>query len=284
MQADFVRILVALGVMALMLAQGTAVEAGQLLYLVRRPGLLARSLLAVVVAVPCIALAVGWLLRPEPAVQVGLAVLAACPVAPVMIVRVRKASGDVEYVAALHLTLAVLSIATTPLALAVLSRVLGFEAGIRPGLVAVQVGRSLLLPFALGVAARTWTPAFAARVRGPLAVAGGLALLAGVVVLLAGQGGWRLLLSHAPRGYLAMAVMFVAALGAGHVLAGGPPNRRAALALESAARNPGLALLIASLNFDPRRSMGVLLPYLVVSPVLATVYAGTRVRSRVAVA
>ncbi|MBI5545261.1 MAG: bile acid:sodium symporter [Deltaproteobacteria bacterium] len=276
MLADLVRILVALGLPAVMLAQGSTVEGRQLLYLVQRPGLLARSLLAAVVAVPLIALLVGWLLRPEPTVRVGLAVLAACPVAPLMIIKVRKATGGADYVAALHLTLAVLSIVTTPLALALLSRALGFQAEIRPLAVAGQVARSVLLPFGLGVAARTWTPDFAARVRRPVAVIGGSALLVAIVILLAAT--WRLLLAMDLRSYLAMGVMLLAALAVGELLGGGSPTQRAALALESAARNPGLALLIATLNFDRRRSLAVLLPYLIVSVTLVSVYTRWRVR------
>ncbi|MGC4118485.1 MAG: bile acid:sodium symporter [Myxococcales bacterium] len=278
MLVAFVMVAVALGVPALMLAQGTTVEAGQLLYLVRRPGLLARSVFAAVVAAPCFVLLIGWLLRPEPAALVGLAVLAASPVAPVMLVNVRRATGGAEFVASLHLTLAILSIATTPLVLALLSRSLGFEATARPLAVAGQVGRALVLPFLLGVAARTWTPSFANRARRPLAALAATVLLLAVLALLVRPETWHVLGAMRPRSYLAMGALLLACLAVGEALGGASSERRAALALEAAARNPGLALLIGSQNFDPHRALAVLLPYVLLTVALISLYVGWRAR------
>jgi BASS family bile acid:Na+ symporter len=273
---DVVKIILAIALPAMMLAEGLRVEARplQLAYLLARPWLLARSVLAVDVAVPVIALLVTLLLRPEPPVAVGLAILAASPIAPFIIGRARKSGADSAYIASMHMTLAVISIVTTPLALAILGSLLHFEAKIRPLTIAGQVVRSLVLPFGLGVAARTWTPRFADRAVKPLSIAAGAMLLAAATAILIGTGRFLLLLNL--RSYLAMVVMLLAALAVGEVFAGGARPQRMALALETAARNPGLALLIASLNFNARAALPVLIPYLIVSAVIIAVYSARR--------
>ncbi len=271
---DAVKLILAIALPAMMLAEGLRVEARQLGYLLERPGLLARSVLAVGVAAPVIALLVTLLLRPEPPVAVGLSILAASPIAPFIIGRARKAGVDSEYMASMHMTLAVLSIVTTPLVLAILGSLLHFEAPVHPVTIAGQVVRSLVLPFGLGVAARTWTPRFADRVVKPLSIVAGAMLLAAATAILIGTGKFLLLLNL--RSYLAMVVMLLAALAVGEVLAGGARPQRMALALETAARNPGLALLIASLNFNARAALAVLIPYLIVSAVIIAVYSARR--------
>lgn len=273
---EVIQILLALALPALMLAEGLRATPRDALYLFARPALLLRALVAVVVAVPAVALVVIWLLRPERPVMGALAILAACPIAPLALGRVRRATAGSAFLTSMHLTFSALSIVTTPLVLAVLGRILGFEAQVPPLEIAWLVARSVLLPFLVGAAVHARAPDFAARAVGPLTKVAMVALALALAAILFAFG--RYLLALEARSYLAMVLMLVGALAAGHLLAGVRGAERTVLALETAIRNPALALLIASLNFDPGRAPPVLVPYLIVALLVTTAYSTARHR------
>lgn len=132
--------------------------------------MLLRSLVAVVVLVPIAALMIILLVRPSPAVAVGLIILAACPAAPQMLVSIPKAGGKLAYITCLHLTLGVLSIITTPVTLILLAAALNFQASVHPYVIAEQVGTSLVLPLLLGIFFLAGFPRVAIAIRKPLAL------------------------------------------------------------------------------------------------------------------
>jgi BASS family bile acid:Na+ symporter len=77
----------------------------------------------------------------------------------------------------------------------------------------------------------------------------------------------------------AVAVVTVLALAAGHALGGPEPGTRTAVAVCSAARNPGLALLVATFNDAPPTVVATVLTYLVVSALTAIGYVAWRRRA-----
>ena len=77
----------------------------------------------------------------------------------------------------------------------------------------------------------------------------------------------------------ACALTTVAALCIGHLLGGPEPATRTSVAIISAARNPGLALLVATLNAAPAQVTATVLAYLVVSALVITPYAIWRHRA-----
>ena len=273
---DFVKFGLIAGTVILMFAQGLDIPLGYLAYFKEHPGLLLRSLLAVVALVPIATLFIILLVKPSPAVAVGLAILAACPAAPQMVVSIPKAGGELAYVASLHLALGALSLVTTPVILALLSGVLSFQASVSPFAIAEQVGASLFLPLLLGIAVLAVFPRAAKRIRKPLTLIGqGISFLTIALILLT---NYRFLLQMDLRSYLAMALTVVIALGIGHLLAPREPRERTTLALESAARHPGLAFLIAALNFPLEKALPVFIPYLVIFAVISLVYIQWRKR------
>jgi hypothetical protein len=72
----------------------------------------------------------------------------------------------------------------------------------------------------------------------------------------------------------AIGLVTVLALAAGHLLGGAP------VAISSAVRNPGLALLVATFNSAPPQVTATVLAYVVVSAVLVTLYVTILVRHR----
>jgi BASS family bile acid:Na+ symporter len=264
------------GTIILMFAQGLGIPLSHLAFFREHPGLLLRSLLAVVVLVPVATLLIILLFRPSPAVMVGLAILAACPAAPQMIVSIPKAGGELAYVASLHLALGLLSLITTPVTLDLLATALNFQASVHPFDIAELVSTSLFIPLLLGMLFLAGFPRAAESIRMPLVLVGqAISFLTIALILLM---RYNFLLQMDLRSYSAMAIMILVALGIGHFLAPRQPEERTTLALESAARHPGLAFLIAALNFPLEKALPVFIPYLVIFAIISVAYIQWRKR------
>src|SRR6266581_1102943 len=73
-------------------------------YFKERRGLMLRSLIAALVLVPLAALALILALEPAPGVAIGIAILVACPPAPLMLKAAPKmGGGNPAFMASLHL-------------------------------------------------------------------------------------------------------------------------------------------------------------------------------------
>lgn len=271
-----VKIGLPLSVVASMFAQGLSIAPSQLALFKDRPLLMLRSLVMVLFLVPMAALVIILLLKPSPAVAVGLAILAACPPAPMMLVKVPKKGGSLAYIANLHLSLALLALLTVPITLLLLSKALGFQAEVGVIAVAKVVGKTILLPVCLGILIRSFFPKAADTIGPALAKVGGVALLIFVLFVLVMTSG--LLMKMDLWSYLVMAVVVTASLAIGHWLGPRDEEERTTLAMESTSRHPGLAMTIAALNFNPQKALPVLVPYLIVSMVVTTIYLQWRKR------
>jgi bile acid:Na+ symporter, BASS family len=272
------KIALPLAIMASMFAQGTTIVPSELTSFRRRPLLMLRSLAVVLVVVPVVALLLVLVLRPSPAVGMGLAILMASPAAPLMLVRVPKAGGNLAYLASLHLSLAVLSLVTAPLTVYLFSRALGFPIEVGVLAVAKVVAITLVAPVLLGVTTRALWPKAAEAIGPTLAKVSKLALLVLVIAVVAMT--FRMLLHMGVWSYCVMAIVVAAALAIGQLLGPHDPADRTTLAMESAARHPGLALTIATVSFSPEQALPVLVPYLVVFMVMTTIYLQLRKRHR----
>lgn len=269
------KIIVTAALFAVVFAEGTRIELRDFRVLYQRPAGFLRGILAVIVVVPVIALAVVRLVRPSFPVVVALALLSAAPLAPLVLRRTTNSGEDFRVAATMHIALATLSVVSTPLAIGLLAPRLGFAAVAPPAAIAAAVAKTVLVPFALGVLFRTFARRAADRSRSILG-GGGLAIIAAVVVAIAFKGR-GLFLGFGVRDYLAMALFCTLTLCTGHVLAA-RERERTTFALESAGRNPGLALLIATMTFG-HVAGAVLLPYLVVFALTSSIYVHMRKRA-----
>lgn len=257
-------------VLCLMFSAGLQMAPSHLMYLKDKPALLFRSLLAVIVLVPLAALLIVFVLQSSDKTAAGLAILASSPAAPLMLLRVSKASGKLDYIASLHFSLTLLSIIATPLTLALMSKALGFSASVDPVQIAKIVLRIVILPVGLGIALRARFPAAADRMALPLSRFG-WAILA-LIILLILPLSVRFILEMHVSAYIAIAAFLVSALAIGHFSIPEHSGERTALALEAAGRNPGFALVIAQQNFPPDKALPFLIPYLIVFMVLSAAY------------
>ncbi|MEY2669182.1 MAG: hypothetical protein RJA59_1820 [Pseudomonadota bacterium] len=259
------------------LALGVTVR--QATWLLRRPGLLLRSVLAALLLVPVVSILLVFALDASPPVAIAVILLSVSPAAPLMLRKAAEVSGDADYAPGLQLALAFLSIATVPLSLQALSVLFPtVHVSVSAADVAGQVGRAQLVPLLVGIAFRAAFPRAAARMARPLGRIAGVLLAVVAVLVLLLQG--KVLLLVGVEGYVTVAAAAAASLLLGRLLGGPDPVTRDALAVACALRNPGLALLVIQLNFPARGAGAVVLTYILVSGVLIAAYGTWRKNRR----
>jgi BASS family bile acid:Na+ symporter len=184
--------------------------------------------------------------------------------------KISQAGGNREYALGLHVALASLAIITTPITILLLSSAAGYHLEVSPRAVAERVGLSILLPIIAGLITGWLIPAVASRIIRPLELLSDIVTVLLVIIVLLST--YQLLLGLDIISYIAMALMITGALGAGHLMAWGRPEEQTTLALESATRNIGLALLIASTFTTLEKALPVLIPYTVISAIIGLIY------------
>jgi bile acid:Na+ symporter, BASS family len=268
---------VSLTIFTLMFALGVNHSFEELTYLWRQPGLLLRSLIAVVLLVPMVVVLLLWVFDLPPAMATGLGVLAAAPGAPLTYKRSQMAGGDPAYTASLQLTLALLAVGITPLTLALFSSLFDVVIeGVTLFQVARQVAQVTFLPVIIGLSFKQLAPRLAEVLRKPVFVLANILfilLLLMLILLLAFAPKLRAMLHVGGIAMVAILLMVVVSLAIGHLLGGPRRNQRSALATACIARNIGLALFIAELSDYGQHFIPTLLTYMILGGLLAVPYA-----------
>jgi len=251
-------------------------------YLVRRPGLLARSLLSMNVVMLAFAIAVVLLFKLEPEVKIALVALAVSPVPPILPKRQAKAGGSHDYAIGLLAAAAAAAIILVPAAIALVGRIFGRTAYVPSGKVAVIVLITVLVPLLAGALARRFFPEFAKSAMRPISLVAMILLVAASLPILfvAGKAMWALVGNGT---IVCLALFTIAGLITGHALGGPDPGHRTVLALATGVRHPGVALAIASINFPDHKAVAAaIVLYLIVAVLISTPYVKWRVRQRAA--
>ncbi len=262
-----------LSICATVFGFGLKATTEDVLYLVRRPALLARSLSAMFVVMPIVAAALAYLFEFKHAVEIALLALAISPLPPFIPKRLVRASGEAPYALALLATTALLSIVIVPVLVALLSRFFGRPFTPSEWRVVAVVALFALLPLAAGVAFRRRWPALADRIEAPVSLVGGVVLRLAALALLVTN--WRAIWMLIGDGtVIAIAVFVVVGLLAGHLLGGPDADGRTTLAIATASRHPAVALSIAAANFSEERLLGAaILLYLLLNAIIGVPYA-----------
>lgn len=232
--------------------------------LLKRPGLLARSMLAMFVILPAIAAVLAASFGFRRPLEVALIALAVSPVPPVLPSKEFKAGGSGPYVIGLLAISALVAIVAVPAAIEVVGRLFDRPAHMPMAAVAWIVATSVLLPLAAGALLRRLAPGLAGRIMRPLSIGGTVLLIAAFVPVLV--KAWPALVAQiGDYTLLAIAVFVVAGLAVGHLLGGPNPDDRTVLALSTATRHPGVAIAIAQTNAPDDHSIvaAVLLAFLI---------------------
>jgi len=256
---------------------GLAIVPGQFRWVFTRPGLLARALFCVLVAMPALAWLVARLLDLPRAAEVGIMLMAVAPGAPVALRRSLGAGGHRSFAPALQIAVAVLAVASMPLWIAAFNEYYAGSATADPRDLARQVFIAQLLPLSLGMAMRRVAAARAAWLEPKLKRIGGALLVLLLVLVLVNI--WEVVVSAGLRVSLAIVLVTTLALMVGHALGGPDPATRTATAISTAVRNPGLALLVATLNAASPAIIGAILAYFVIAALAVIPYIAWRRRA-----
>ncbi len=260
-------------------AIGLVSRIDDMLFLLGRPRLLLRSLLAINVVMPLVAAALAWGFDLPQAVALALVALAVSPVPPLLPKRQIKAHGEPSYAIGLLVGAALVAILFVPLAVELLGLAFQLPVHMSPWPIAALVFATVLAPLLAGVAVRRLAPGLAARFARPAGVIASVVLALGFLAVLV--TAWPSIAALFGTGaFWAVAAFVGAGLAAGHWLGGPDPNDRTVLALAAATRHPGVAMAIASANYPGYKEvLPAFLLYVVFGAVLAIPYVLWRKRT-----
>jgi len=245
------------------LAVGMRVAPADLRYLWDRPARLFRSLLAMIVVAPIVAVMACKMFSLHPAVMVALVTLAIAPVGALFSQAMLPlvAPGQFAYARGLFFASIVLSVVLTPLAVELIQLIFGGDVHVDPLTVAKVVLGSVLLPLGIGFAIAQWWPA-AKRWNSAIQTVSSVVLAMCSVALLAVT--WSHLGAVIREGTLpAIVIIVLMGPAVGHVLGGPGEDDRTVLAFATVSRHPGVAMAVASLTDQPLAPIGVLLAVIV---------------------
>jgi predicted Na+-dependent transporter len=264
-------------VFTIMFDLGLAIVPGEFRWVAWHRALMLKALFAVLVAVPALAWVVARALDLPRPVEIGIVLMAISPGAPVALRRSLGAGGHRSFAPALQIMLAVLAVVSMPLSIAAFNEYYGGTATIDPRHLARQVFIAQLLPLGLGMLARRFRAEQAAWFEPRLRRIATVLLV--VLVVLALIDVWEVVIGAGLRVTLAIVIVTALAVGVGHLLGGPEPATRTATAISSAARNPGLALLVATLNAASPAINATVLAYLVIAALTLIPYVAWRHRA-----
>ena len=241
-------------------------------YMFRRPGKLAKALLAMNILMPLFAVAFVLAFHLKHAVEVALVALAVSPVPPILPRKLRKAGATESDTIGLLVAVGILAIVFVPAAMEILERVFHVPLRMTFASVAALVFFTIILPLALGIAVHTLAPVAADRLVNPIAKIASIALLlSAVAILFSGAPAiWEL----TGNGTLvAIAAFVLVGLLIGHFVGGPKPENRTGLALATASRHPGIAIALAVANFpEEKLAISAVLLYLLVNILVSIPY------------
>jgi BASS family bile acid:Na+ symporter len=254
---------------------------GDLSALLGRPSLLIRSMFAMNVVMPILAIAIAALFDLRPELKVALILLSVAPVPPVLPGKQSKAGGSASYAVGLLMMAGLVSIVAVPLTLEIIARLFGRDVDVPASLIATTVGATVIAPLVLGMVVRRLFPALAQRVARPLSIIGTVMLVVAFLPLLVKF--WPAIAAAVGDGTVVAIIVFVVAgLIVGHLLGGPATEDRTVLALATACRHPGVAIGLAgavtTAETHPAVSATILLAVLV-SVAVTTPYVALRKRA-----
>jgi BASS family bile acid:Na+ symporter len=263
-------------VFTVMLALGLMLGREQIAAALERRVVLAAVIFGVLVPIPALAVLVVMLFQPSSPVAAGIVLMAISPGSPVALRRALDAGGDPRFAPTLHLSIVMLAVLTVPLSIVILDWIFSRDLAVTPFDVGRQVFFAQLLPLAIGAALRAWKPALAQALQPRLARLGSLLLIVLTAMVLADVPSIIRHVGWMPT--IAGFAMTVVALGVGAAFAGRDASARPAAAVAAGMRNPGLALLIATLNRAPPAVLEGIIGYAVGLALALLVYLQWRKR------
>ena len=273
------KLLIVLSVFLNVLALGLEARGGDVFYMFKHWRLGLRAFVAMFLVVPLVAtlLVISFQFRRE--VEIAILLLSVSPVPPLLPKKQLKSGAEGQYATGLLVGAALVSPLVALVGLHLFGLIFHTQASISFANLAMTLVITIIAPLLLGLVLQKVLGKHAQRAADVLGKVAGLMLalcaLALLVMLLPviarviGEGT-----------ILALAIMIVAGLFAGHVLGSGTTGDRTALSLAAATRHPGVAMGIASTNFPDEKSVLVaILVYVLLAVLIAIPFMWLRRRS-----
>jgi len=263
-------ILLKASIAVLIFAIGMTATTEDIVYLWRRPAQLLKSIIAMYIVMPAVAVLMARTFDLPPRTELALVVLAICAGAPLLPKKLIKLGGDPSFVFSLIVTTSLLAIVTVPASLYLLAEVITFDTtAVTPLQVAGLIIKTFLVPLGVGMLFRLAAPALSERVGDPLLkIASAVMALCALAALAI---GFHLVFEVGLPSLIAFAVFTLSAIVIGHLLGGPNPSDRISLAIACASRHIGLALLIAA-NARGQHALALVVAYLLASAVVSIPY------------
>jgi bile acid:Na+ symporter, BASS family len=239
--------------------------------LLERPGLLARSFLAMNLIMPLFAVMLALAFDFNNALEIAFIALAIAPIPPILPKKELKAGGTSSYIIGLLSVTSLVSIVLVPATVELLGRLLDRPAHVSTGTVAGIVMSSMIAPLVAGIVFRRLAPSAADRIARPLSRFANVLLVVAAVPVLIAQ--WPGIVSLIGDFTLVAIIAFVlVGLAVGHLLGGPDPDDRTVLALSTATRHPAVALAILHNAPDQKEVMAAVLLVVIVGFIASVPY------------
>ncbi|MGH9759644.1 MAG: bile acid:sodium symporter family protein, partial [Blastocatellia bacterium] len=231
-----------------MLTMGLGLSVGEIVAPLRSVRLLVLALVSNYVLMPLVALGLGRMLGLDQPLLFGLLLMGAAGGAPFLPKLVQVAKGNPALAVGLMVFQMVVALVFMPLALPIIMP----GVSINPMKIAASLLVTMALPLAAALTIKAVLPRAAARAKPLFDKLSSLALVVCISLLIAAN--IHSLLGVFGEFAILASLLFVAiGYGIGWVLGGSDTDTRRALALATAARNIGAALVVAGQSFsDPR--------------------------------
>ena len=209
---------------------------------------------AQVLLMPLVALGLAWVLPMDPALAVGLVVIAACPGGTTSNIFTFFARGNVALSITLTVTASLITVLSLPLIINLALQLFPLRPDLAEAAAELRLpflrtvgtlGAIVILPVAIGMALRGWKPALAARAERVVG-AFGLIVLAVLIVLIVAQLGADAIPMFRDAG-IAVALLNIAGIVMGlfgGAFVGLSPRDALTCAMELGIKNGTLGLLI----------------------------------------
>jgi BASS family bile acid:Na+ symporter len=270
--AALIHLMLKASIVLTVFAIGLSTRPQDVAYVIRRPGLLLKSLLSINVVMPVFAASVIAVTHLDSVVQIALISLSVSPIPPMLPKKALNAAGDASYAIGLLVVAALLAIAIVPLSVRLMGWAFGRQAEISRTEVALILAANVLAPLGAGLLVHHAARQFSERIARPLSLLASILLVACIPPIL--FTATPAILSLIGNGTLIAIVAFIlVGLAAGHRFGGPDPANRAVLALTTSSRHPGVAAAIASANFPQQKLvLPAILLYLLVNVLISIWY------------
>ncbi|MDX1414303.1 MAG: bile acid:sodium symporter [Candidatus Promineifilaceae bacterium] len=233
-------------VIASMLSMGMSLTMAQIIEPLKNARLVITALVANFILVPLAAVLITLLFTLDPAVEIGLILLASAAGAPFLPKLAEAAKGSTAFAVGLMVLLMVVTIIYLPLVLPLL---LGGAVAINPRDIARSLIILMLIPLAIGLFINARYHDIALKAQPTFGVASNIALLTLAVLGLVLNFSSMIDLVGT-FGILAGIIFVLLSLIIGYFLGGSKGEIKSVMALGTAQRNISAALVVAAQNFD----------------------------------